>query len=70
MARKKLEEELTQEQFQTLWQFSVSLKYENLFTEILARKHLRLLDPFAAFVKIGDVGARIYLYYSMCEEQL
>ncbi len=40
------------------------------FTEILARKHLILLDPFAAYVVLGDVGARIYLYYAECEEQL
>ena len=70
MCGKELDEVLTKEQFESLWDFSVSLKYENLFTEMLARKHLRLEDPFAAFVKIGDVGARIYLYYSGCEEQL
>lgn len=37
---------------------------------ILACKHLRLSNLFVVFVKIGDVGARIYLYYSECEEQL
>lgn len=70
MAGKQIEDTLTHNQFQTMWEFSVELKVENLFTEILARKHLRLSDPFAAFLKIGDVGARIYLYYSGCEEQL
>ena len=55
MAGKKLEELLNEEQFQTLWEFSVRLKVENLFTKILARKHLRLLDIFATFLKIGDV---------------
>lgn len=61
---------LTPEQFQELWDFSMKCTAENLFTEILARKHLKLLDPFQAYVVIGDVGARIYLYYADCEEQL
>lgn len=43
---------------------------ENVFVEILACNHLQLLDPFSAFVMIGDVGARVYLYYADCEEQL
>lgn len=46
------------------------MKVENFFIEILGRKHLKLLDPYVAFVIIGDVGARIYLYYSGCKEQL
>lgn len=70
MARRKLEDMLTHKEFQALWQFSVKMKAENLITEILACKHLRLLDPFSAFVMIGDVGTRIYLYYFGCEEQL
>lgn len=45
-------------------------KVENLFIEILGIKHLKPLDPFSAFVRIGDQGARIYLYYLGCEEQL
>ena len=66
----ELEACLTREQFQELWEFSVRCSVENLFTEILARKHLILLDPFTAYVVLGDVGARIYLYYADCEEQL
>ena len=61
---------ITKEQFQELWDLSLKCLVENLFTEILARKHLILLDPFAAYVVLGDVGARIYLYYAECEEQL
>lgn len=61
---------LNQEQFQAIWDFCEKFNVKNLFTEILARKHLRLMDPFSAFVLIGDVGARIYLYYADCEAQL
>lgn len=61
---------LTSEQFQELWDFATKCLSENLFTEILARKHLILLDPFQAYIVIGDVGARIYLYYADCEDQL
>ena len=66
----ELEEWLNQEQFQTIWNFCEKFNVENLFTEILASIHLRLMDPFSAFVLIGDMGARIYLYKVDCEEQL
>lgn len=68
MARKQTEELLTHKQFWTMWECSVKLKVENLFTMILAWKHLRLSDPFVVFAKIGDVGARIYLDYFGCEK--
>ena len=57
-------------QFQFLWEFCRRYQVENLLAEILARKHLKLLDPFAAFIVLGDVGGRIYLYYASCEEKL
>ena len=47
MCGKELEEVVTKNQFESLWDFNVNLKYENLFTEILARKHLRLVDFFS-----------------------
>ena len=61
---------LSPEQFQFLWGFCGRYRAENLLVEILARKHLRLQDPFAAFVVLGDIGGRIYLYYAGCEEKL
>ena len=70
MAGLQLEEWLTHAQFERMWHFSVKHHEENLLVEILARKHLRLLDPFSAFIMIGDIGARIFLYYADCEEQL
>lgn len=66
----ELEAWITNAQFQELWTFSVTCDVENLFAEILARKHLRLLEPFEAYIVLGDVGARIFLYYADCEEQL
>ena len=61
---------LDKTQFFAMWSFCERFKVENLFTEVLARKHLRLADPFSAFIKMGDVGGRIYLYYAECEERL
>lgn len=61
---------LTNEQFETIWAFCVNIKVENLFTKILACKHLKFLDLFSTYVVIGDVGAHIYFYYVGCEEQL
>jgi hypothetical protein len=66
----ELEEWLNHGQFQILWTFFEKLHVENLCTENLAHKHLRLLDPFSAFVVIRDIDAIIYLYYADCKEQL
>ena len=55
--------------FVKIWQDSKERGVENLFTEILARKHIQLSDPHAAFLLIGDMGARILLYYASLEEQ-
>ncbi len=66
----ELEAVLDRSQFFVMWSFCERFKVENLFVEVLARKHLRLSDPFAAFIKMGDIGGRIYLYYAECEERL
>lgn len=58
------------EQFRSLWDFCGSYRVENLLVEVLARKHLKLIDSLGAFVIMGDMGGRIYLYYANCEEQL
>lgn len=44
---------------------------ENLFVEILVRKHLNLsiFDPYSVFVVIGDLRARVLLYYAALEHQ-
>ena len=56
-------------QFLQTWQASVQLGLENLFAEILARKHVQLSDPHSAFMVIGDMGARVLLYYASLEGQ-
>lgn len=55
--------------FKELWQQRLEWGVENLFAEILARKHVYLSDPYSTFMMIGDVGARILLYYSSLENQ-
>ena len=42
---------------------------ENLFVEILARRHINLSDPYYAFIVIRDFGARILFYYASLENQ-
>ena len=61
---------LDRTQFFELWAFCEKFKVENLLTEVLVRKHLQLSDPFSAFIRMGDMGGRIYLYYAECEERL
>jgi hypothetical protein len=61
---------LSPEQFQFLWGFGEGYHVKNLLVEILARKYLKLLDSFATFVVLGDIGGRIYLYYASCEDKL
>ena len=61
---------LDRSQFFAMWAFCEKFKVENLLTEVLARKHLLLSDHFSAFIKMGDIGGRIHLYYAECEERL
>ena len=65
----KGKEWLDHSRFQKLWQQSVEWGVENLLVEILVRKRLNLSDPYSAFVVIGDVGARVLLYYAALEHQ-
>ena len=60
---------LDHSQFARIWHRSSEIGVENLFAEILARKHLQLSDPHAAFMVIGDMGARVLLYYASLESQ-
>ena len=69
MTKYELGEVLDRAQFFTMWSFYEKFWVENLFTEALARKHLRLFDLFSTF-KMGDIRGQIYLYYAECEELL
>jgi hypothetical protein len=60
---------LDHSQFLKIWALSCEEGLENLLAEILARKHLQLSDPHSAFLVIGDMGARVLLYYSSLESQ-
>lgn len=55
--------------FQLIWQQSTQWGVENLFSEILARRHVNLSDPYSAFITLGDLGARVFLYYASLENQ-
>ena len=51
-------------QFLQLWRQTGELGVENLFAENLARKHLRLSDPYSSFMLLGDLGAKVLQYYA------
>jgi hypothetical protein len=40
---------------------------ENLLVEMLCRNVLKLNDPLAAVILIGDVGAKVAMYYMELE---
>lgn len=65
----KWKEWLDHSRFHKLWQQSVKWGVENLLVEILVRRRLNLSDPYSVFVIIGDVGARVFLYYATLEHQ-
>ena len=65
----KKKEWLDHSRFQKVWQQSLEWGVENLFVEILVRKRLNLSDLYSAFVIIGDIGARVFLYYAALEHQ-
>ena len=55
--------------FQQIWRQSIQRGVENLLAEILAHRHLNLSDPYSAFIVLGDLGARVLLYYASLENQ-
>lgn len=65
-----MDEWITLGQYLNSWTFSEEYNEENIFTEISAYKHLKFLDLFLALMVMGDVGARIYLYYMGSGKQL
>lgn len=42
---------------------------ENLFVEILVRRHINISDPYLVFIITGDPGARTLLYCASLEHQ-
>jgi hypothetical protein len=54
---------LSKLEFKTLWDRVVLAGKEDLLVEMLCRNVLKLNDPLAAVILIGDVGARVAMYY-------
>jgi hypothetical protein len=54
---------LSKLEFETLWNQVGIVGKENLLVEMLCRNVLKLNDPLAALILIGDVGAIVAMYY-------
>ena len=52
-----------------IWTVGRKVGVENIFTKILACKHLQLYDPHVAFMFIGHMGAKDLIYYAFLEWQ-
>jgi hypothetical protein len=50
-------------EFETLWDQVVLAGKENLLVEMLCQSVLKLNDPLAAVILVGDVGAKVAMYY-------
>ena len=70
MTRYELGEVLDRSQFFTMCASDEKFRVENYFTKVIIRKHLRLADLFYVFIKMGDIGGQINLYYAECDELL
>jgi hypothetical protein len=61
---------LSKLEFETLWTQVIVAGKGNLLVEMLCRNVLKLNDPLAAIILIGDVGARVAMYYMDLELQI
>ena len=65
------EEKLNNKEFQRLWTAAGAFSnMQNLLCEMIARQDLQLEDTKQLLVPIGDLGARIFMYYWHLEGQL
>ena len=53
---------LSKLEFETLWDQVVPVGKENLVVEMLCRNVLKLNDPLAVLILIGDIGVRVAMY--------
>lgn len=58
------------ELFQTLWDEVSDEGYENLLVETIVVGDLIVTDPLKTLTIVGDIGARVFLYYADMEIQL
>ena len=63
-------QKLGPELFQSLWDEVSEEGYENLLVETIVRGELLVADPLKTLTIVGDIGARIFLYYGNLELQL
>lgn len=63
----KTNEWIDHSQLHKFWHQCVEWEVENLFVEILVHKQFNFYDPYYGFVVIGDLGARVLLYYASLE---
>jgi hypothetical protein len=60
-------QKLSKLEFEELWHRVEVVGKENLLVEMLCRDVLKLNDPLAVVILIGDVGARVTMYYMELE---
>jgi hypothetical protein len=60
-------QKLSKLEFEELWHRVEVVGKENLLVEMLCRDILKLSDPLAAVILMGDVGARVTMYYMELE---
>jgi hypothetical protein len=65
-----LGQKLGAEPFQSLWDEVSEEGYENLLVETIVRGELLVVDPLKTLTIVGDIGARVFLYYGNLELQL
>ena len=53
--------------FRKLWEVCTYWGKDNLLVEIILREDQGVLDPLRIFLTIGDLGARVFLYYRNLE---
>ena len=63
-------QKLGTEFFQSLWDEVSEEGHENLLVEAIVRGELLVADPLKTLTIVGDIGARVFLYYANLELQL
>lgn len=56
--------------FQSLWDEVSKEGYENLLVETIVMGELVVVDPLEIMTIVGDIGAKVFLYYGNLEIQL
>lgn len=56
--------------FQSLWDEVFEEGYEHLFVETIVLGEVVVVDPIKALTIVGDIGAKVFMYYGNLEIQL